>query len=316
MANNEIKHILLPYNDLFKSTVSTVTASGESVQILKISELQPFPNHPFKVVDDEDMRELTALIKAQGIITPIIARPLAGGGYQIISGHRRVRAAGLAGLESVPALIKDIGDNEAVIIMSASNKQRKNALPSELAYSYKMHYEALKKQAGARTDLTGGEGGATRDIVAEKMGVSSATLGRYIKLTALMPGLMALLDSKKLSVGVGYLLADLNEDGQQALLDFIINNKGIKISEVQAAKLKAESGKTPLDENIIGGILRYKKPGIEKIRKEVKIPYKKIQGFFPSETPAKDVEDLIVSLLSEYFKNLKREEMPEIVKRE
>jgi ParB family chromosome partitioning protein len=289
------KPVLAAYSDIFKPTDQTAADTAEKVVILPISSIRPHPDNPYNVVDDEEMFELAATIKTHGILTPIIVRPLSDGLYQSLAGHRRVRGSELAGIDTIKAMIMDVDDDEADIIMSVTNKQRENALPSERARSYQRHYHALMRKQGTRTDLTDEESGNTRSVVARAMGVSETTLDRYMKLTALTSDLMNMVDTKVITIAVGYLLADLSPKEQALLFDFVTENK-VAVKEPHAVKLKAEKGS--LTESGIGKILRYRKP---KIVQAVKIPYKRIKGFFAADIPPKEIEDLIFTLLSEHF---------------
>ena len=191
---------LTSYDDIFETDESRADLQLERVRKIPIDELRPFQNHPFKVIDDEAMLRTTESIAQFGVLTPLIARPLTEGGYEIISGHRRVHAAEAAGLTEVPVIVRDMSDDEAVVLMVDSNLQRENILPSERAFAYKMKAEALNHQ-GQRTDLTSVqvEQKSTRMQLANETGQSEATVFRYIRLTNLIPELLDMLDQKQIS---------------------------------------------------------------------------------------------------------------------
>ena len=216
---------LSSYDDIFETDESRADNQLERVQKIPISELKPFQNHPFKVVDDEAMLRTTESIAQFGVLTPLIARPLEEGGYEIISGHRRVHAAEAAGLTDVPVIVRDMTDDEAVVLMVDSNLQRENILPSERAFAYKMKMEAMKRQ-GERTDLQ--EGGTscqvgtkfrTDEIIAESLNESARNIQRYIRLTNLIHELLDMLDQKLISFNPAVELSYLTPDEQKNLLE-------------------------------------------------------------------------------------------------
>jgi len=300
MSNTENKKpTLTAYQDIFKSTtpLNNEENSSEKIISVEISKLKPFANHPFVVTDNEEMTEFSESIKTQGIIVPIIIRQSDDNTYEILAGHRRVHAAKLAGLTEAPAIIKYVDTEMATKIMILTNKQRESTLPSELAHAYNLYYTEIKKKQGSRTDLSGELGHDTRKIAALNLGVSSSTLWRYICLSSLVPGLLEMVDDKKVGTGVAYLLSSLKQEEQNILFEFISANN-IILKEVQAVNLKEASQEKPLTEAKIKELLKYKKP---KTHKNVTIPYKKISTYFEAETPIKDIESLIFKLLSEHF---------------
>ena len=216
---------LSSYDDIFETDESRADNQLERVQKIPISELKPFQNHPFKVVDDEAMLRTTESIAQFGVLTPLIARPLEEGGYEIISGHRRVHAAEAAGLTDVPVIVRDMTDDEAVVLMVDSNLQRENILPSERAFAYKMKLEAMKHQ-GERTDLQG-EGTSTQvvsksrsnEILGMQNDQSRETVRRFIRLTNLIPELLEMLDQKQISFNPAVELSYLTPDEQKNLLE-------------------------------------------------------------------------------------------------
>ena len=215
---------LSSYDDIFETDESRADSQLEKVQMIPINELVPFKNHPFKVVDDEAMLRTTESIAQFGVLTPLIARPLEDGGYEIISGHRRAHAAEAAGLTEVPVIVRDMDDDAAVCLMVDSNLQRENILPSERAFAYKMKLEAMKHQ-GERTDLR--EDGTSTQVaqklsveqVGAEVGVSKDTIRRFIRLTNLIPELLDMVDQKQISFNPAVELSYLTSEEQQQLLD-------------------------------------------------------------------------------------------------
>lgn len=237
-----------------KKRVDNTTLEEQITQI-PISELHPFPNHPFKVLDDERMAETVGSIHAHGVLLPIIVRPVENG-YEIISGHRRKRACELLGMETMPAIVRNMTDEEAVILMADSNLQRENVLPSERAYAYKMKLDAMKKQ-GNRTDLTSCQVGTklrTDGILAEQAAESARTIQRYIRLTNLIPQMMELVDRKKLAFNPAVELSYLTSQEQQLLLD-ALDKLQCSPSLSQAQRMKQFSREKRLTVDVIDAIL-------------------------------------------------------------
>ena len=207
-------------DDIFSTEEEREDDKREKVQNIPLSEFHPFRDHPFKVVEDDKMKETVESIREYGVLVPIIARPKEEGGYEIISGHRRCHASELAGLQTVPVIVRNLDDDEATIIMIDSNLQRENLLPSERAKAYKMKLEAMKRQ-WQRNDLTCGQNGhklsgtKSRDIVAEDAGESARTIQRYIRLTELIPDLLDMVDDKKLNFNSAVEISYLPHEEQQ-----------------------------------------------------------------------------------------------------
>jgi ParB family chromosome partitioning protein len=289
---------LTAYNDIFASTAPIENAAeAEKVVQLDVNLIEPHPNNPYNAVDDEEMDEFAALIKEHGVLTPAIVRPLPNGKYQMLAGHKRLHASIRAGLPTIPTIIKDADDDEAAIIMTVTNKQRENALPSERARSYKMHYEALRRKASLP------DGKSARDIVAEKMGVSSATLWRYTRLNDLVPNLLALADKNQITLNVGCILADLTPEEQENVF-WHADKEKIKLDEKRAARLKAASAAGTLKDMKTLEILRGKRAGNRSPQgaRALKLPYRKMREFFRADAPPQEMEDLIFRLLTEHFK--------------
>lgn len=213
---------LTPYEDLFSTEEQRKDYHREKVMDIPLSELHPFRDHPFKVLDDDRMADTTRSVLEHGVLVPAIARPRPDGGYELISGHRRKRACELAGLDTMPVIVREMDDNAAVLVMVDSNIQRENILPSERAFAYKMKLEAMKRQ-GARTDLTSGQvvqkSRLSAEIVAEGTGESYKQIQRYIRLIYLIPKLLNMVDEKKIAFNPAVELSYLKQEEQSQLLD-------------------------------------------------------------------------------------------------
>ena len=240
---------LSSYDDIFETDESRADNQLERVQKIPISELKPFQNHPFKVVDDEAMLRTTESIAQFGVLTPLIARPLEEGGYEIISGHRRVHAAEAAGLMEVPVIVRDMTDDEAVVLMVDSNLQRENILPSERAFAYKMKNEAMKRSAGRPSKENGGQvdhdflGRKTVDLLGEQTGESAKQIQRYIRLTNLIPELLDMLDQKLISFNPAVELSYLTPDEQKNLLEAMDYTQAApSLSQAQRLKKLSQEG--------------------------------------------------------------------------
>lgn len=223
MSGSVRKLSLTSYDDIFSTEEARANVHRESVQQIPLTELHPFKNHPFQVRDDERMQETAESIKEYGVLVPAIARPKEGGGYELVAGHRRKRACELAGLDTMPVIVRDLDDDAAILVMVDSNLQRENILPSERAYAYKMKLEALKHQ-GSRSDLTSGQIGPkletkrTNAIVAEQSGESVKQVQRYIRLTNLVPELLEKVDNKALAFNPAVELSYLPPETQRHMM--------------------------------------------------------------------------------------------------
>ncbi len=238
------------------SSMSEAVREGETVTQLRLSELYPFPNHPFKVRDDDAMKEMLESVMEHGILTPAIVRPREGGGYEIVAGHRRKHACELAGLETMPCLVRDMDDDLATIFMVDSNIQRENILPSEKAAAYKLKIEAIKRQ-GARTDLTSPQVASkfrADDEVAKDIGVSGDTVRRYVRLTELSPQLQQMVDDKKIAMTPAVELSYLKPEEQAMLLETLGGGHPAP-SLSQAQRLKKGSQAGGLDRDVIRSIM-------------------------------------------------------------
>lgn len=282
----------------------------EKVRNIKISNISDFPNHPFKVVDNEDMEQLTESVKDSGILVPVIVREKENGQYEMISGHRRKRASELAGLETIPCIVKNIDDDEATIIMVDSNLQREKILPSERAFAYKYKLEAIKHQ-GERTDLIENMNNNTlrpmdtrrksADIIGKESGESGRQVQRYIRLTYLIKELLELVDEGKIAFRPAVEISYLKEEEQKNLLDFIEYYDSTPSLE-QAIKLKKLSQENNLTEEKLGDILSQEKPNqIPKI----KFNEDRIREVLPRNITDDKIEDFVVKSIEFYTKHLR-----------
>ncbi len=272
------------FDDLFGGAEN---AAGEQVISAKLSDLHTFKGHPFRVLDDEKMGETTESISKYGVLVPGIARPRTEGGYEIISGHRRKRGSELAGLDTMPVIVRNYTDDEATIIMVDSNIQREDILPSEKAKAYAMKYEAMKHQ--------GSKGGSTLDEVGEAAGESGKTVQRYVWLARLSDELLGMVDAKKIGISQGVDISFLSEE-QQQYVAVILQETGASVSNAQAAKLKDYGRSGDLTLAMVRLILAEEKP------KERKVTIKgdKISRYFSEDYSNDDIEGIIIQLLEEW----------------
>lgn len=293
----ELKLNLPPADDLFTTQEERDDAKLERVIDLSLSEIHDFPNHPFKVRMDEDMVEMAESVKKYGVLVPGLVRPR-DGGYEMVAGHRRKMASGLAERGTMPCLIRNLTDDEAVIIMVDSNLQREKILPSEKALAYKMKLEAMKRQ-GQRTDLTSSpvdmklKGKQSLAVIGETSGDSQATVHRYIRLTELIPQVLEMVDAGKIAMRPAVELSYLPPDQQQILLEEMTAEERTP-SHVQAMKMRKFSEEGRLGEDVIHSIMQEEKPNQVE---QFKIPRDKISKFFPVGTPAQKIEDTIIKAL-------------------
>lgn len=259
------------------------------VMEIPLSKLHSFTNHPFRVIDDKDMEELSESIRQHGVLVPAIVRSDGDGGYELIAGHRRKRGSELAGLYVMPAIVRKLTDDEATIIMVDSNIQRENILPSEKAWAYRMKLEALKHQ-GVKGD------GFTADLVGKSASESGRTVQRYIRLTYLKPELLEYVDQKKLPVLSGEKLSFLLPEEQAWVLEVIEESQSFP-SKGEAEILRVESGKKQLTREIVKNILLK-----EERMSGITLPVKRIRNYFPDNYSRKQIEDIIFNLL-ELWKN-------------
>ncbi len=283
-AGSASKVRLNSFDDLFGGAEGT---SGEQIIHAKLEELHTFKGHPFRVLDDEKMEETTESIGKYGVLVPGIVRPRAGGGYEIIAGHRRKRGSERAGLDTMPVIVRNYTDDEATIIMVDSNIQREDILPSEKAKAYAMKYEAMKHQ--------GSKGGSTLDEVGEAAGESGKTVQRYVWLARLSDELLGMVDAKKIGIAQGVDISFLSEE-QQQYVTVILQETGASVSNAQAAKLKEYGKSGGLTLAMVRLILAEEKP------KERKVTIKgdKISRYFSEDYSSDDIEGIIIQLLEEW----------------
>ncbi len=276
----------------------------EKVCTVPIGLIDDFAEHPFQVRDDEDMERLVQSINNNGVLTPVILRKN-GERYELIAGHRRKHACLRLGIGSIPAIVRELSREEAVVEMVDSNLQREHILPSEKAYAYKMKMDALKCQ-GQRTDLTCAplehKSEKTRDIIAEESGESREQVRRYIRLTELIPELLTMVDEEKIAFRPAVELSYLTENEQKDLLE-TIESEDCTPSLAQAIKMKNLSKDGKLDMDTIFAIMTEQKPNQKE---KIKIPMERLEGFFPRGTPQKQIEDIIVKALTFYQKHLNK----------
>lgn len=276
----------------------------EQIQQLPLTELHPFPNHPFKVMEDEAMQRTVESIAQYGVLAPLIARPRPEGGYEILSGHRRQYAAKLAGLETLPVIVRNMDDNAAVVLMVDSNLQREHILPSERAFAYKMKLEALKNQ-GARSDLTSDQPGQklwSVEQVASDAGESKTQIQRYIRLTHLIPELLELVDQKKISFNPAVELSYLTEPEQRDFLEAMQDTQNAP-SLSQAQRIKKLSQESQCSYEAIFDIMgEEKKAEMDHVTLKNEV----LRKYFPRSYTPKQMEDTILRLLEQWQKKRQR----------
>jgi ParB family chromosome partitioning protein len=295
-------------DDIFSTEESRQEQQREQVQQIPIGELFPFKNHPFKVLDDESMQRTVESVEQYGVLSPLIARPRPEGGYEIISGHRRQYAAKLAGLDTLPVIVRNMDDDAAVLLMVDSNLQRENILPSERAFAYKMKLEALKNQ-GARSDLTCGQfghkliGAKARDIVADESGDNARNVQRFIRLTSLIPELLDMVDEKKIAFNPAVELSYLDESQQRDFLEAMNDTQNApSLSQAQRLKKLAQEGHFSYD-------VAFAVMGEEKKDELDKVVIKNdtLRKYFPRSYTPKQMEDTIIKLLDQWQRKQQRQ---------
>ena len=307
MPKSSVNASLSSYDDIFSTEESRQEEQREQVQQIPIGELFPFKNHPFKVLDDDSMSDTVESVKQYGVLSPLIARPRPKGGYEIISGHRRQHAAELAGLETLPVIVREMSDDAAVILMVDSNLQRERILPSERAFAYKMKLEAIKKQ-GARSDLTSGQvvqkSKLSIEQVAEGTGEGYKTVQRFIRLTNLVPELLDMVDEKKIAFNPAVELSYLDEAQQRDFLEAMNDTQNFpSLSQAQRLKKMAQNGQFSYD--VAFAIMgEAKKDELDK----VVIKNDTLKKYFPRSYTPKQMEDTIIKLLEQWQKKRQRSE--------
>jgi len=299
--------------EIFSSVQKEAAGQTERVQQIPLSELHPFEGHPFRVMDDEEMQKTVESVKEYGVLTPAIARPDPDGGYEIISGHRRMRAAELAGLKTLPVIVRDMDDDTAIILMVDSNLQREHILPSERAFAYRMKLEAIKHQ-GVRTDLSLDgtcaqvghklDGKKSRDIVAEEAGVSKNQVSRYIRLTELIPEILDMVDEKKIAFNPAVELSYLNPQEQREFLEAMDYAQTTpSLSQAQRIKRMSQEGTCTLDQ-MCDVMNELKKDDMTTIT----ISHDVLRKYFPRSYTPQQMQDVIVKLLDQWMKKRNREQ--------
>lgn len=270
----------------------------ESAMDIEIYKIRSFQGHPFKVVDDDKMLELVESIKANGVLSPVLIRPCGNDLYEMISGHRRLHAAKLAGLTAIPSIIREMTDDEATIAMVDANIQREELLPSEKAWAYKMKLDAMKRQ-GERTDLNDS---VTSDVLGDEIGVSRAQIRRYIRLTELIPDLLDLVDAKRLNFTVAVDVSYIDKEIQGWLNEYIHDNGPVKANQIAALREAIATG--PMTQMKMIMILNDTQPG-KKPSVKFTIPDKKLREYFPKEYSIDDMRSVIFALLDQWKGSVK-----------
>lgn len=303
MARNSAIGMKLPtVDDMFSTQAERDEAGQEAVRNIPLEEISDFPGHPFKVKLDENMMDMAESVKQYGVLVPALVREKKGGGYEMIAGHRRKMASELAEKTEIPCIVRNLSDDEAVIIMVDSNLQREEILPSEKAFAYKMKLEAMNRQ-GQRTDLTSvplGQklGKTSREILAEKSPDSNTQIQRYIRLTELIPSILDLVDEGKIAMRPAVELSYLPKKEQNTLYD-TMQAEDCTPSHAQAIKLRKFSEEGRLNEDVVFSILSEEK-GNQK--EQFRMPKERISKYFSPGTPVKQMEDTIVKALELYRK--------------
>ena len=301
---------MTPLDDLFSTDESRAEAQLEKVVTLNPADISDFPNHPFKVKQDEAMAEMVDSVKQYGVLVPALVRPKADGGYEMVAGHRRKCAATLAGITEMPCIVRNLTDDEATIIMVDSNLQRETILPSEKAFAYKMMLEAMKRQ-GERTDLTSSpldkklKGLTSAQQVSQKSGDSQPQIYRYIRLTELIPSVLDMVDSGKIAFRPAVELSYLSKEQQQSLYD-TMECEDCTPSLAQAIKMKEFSRDGKLSAEVILSIMQEEKPNQ---REQFKMPKERISKYFAPGTPAQKIEDTIIKALELYRRRERQRDM-------
>lgn len=301
---------MTPLDDLFSTDESRAEAQLEKVVTLNPADISDFPNHPFKVKQDEAMAEMVDSVKLYGVLAPALVRPKADGGYEMVAGHRRKCAATLAGITEMPCIVRNLTDDEATIIMVDSNLQRETILPSEKAFAYKMKLEAMKRQ-GQRSDLTSTplepklKGSRSNEELAASSPDSRSQIQRYIRLTELIPPVLDMVDSGKIAFRPAVELSYLSKEQQQSLYD-TRECEDCTPSLAQAIKMKEFSRDGKLTVEVILSIMQEEKPNQ---REQFKMPKERISKYFAPGTPAQKIEDTIIKALELYRRRERQRDM-------
>lgn len=306
-AGQSIDLGLTGYDELFTTQAEREDAKRERIMDIPLEQISDFPNHPFKVKHDEAMMEMAKSIRQYGVLVPALVREKADGGYEMVAGHRRRLASALAEKETMPCVVRNLTDDEAVIIMVDSNLQRETVLPSEKAFAYKMKLEAMKRQ-GQRTDLTSDplgqklKGRVSVEFLSDNSNDSKTQIQRYIRLTNLTTELLDMVDEGKIAIRPAVELSYLSKDEQRTLLDTMLC-EACTPSHAQAIKMRRFSEAGNLTEQVILSIIQEEKPNQKE---QFKMPKERIAKFFPAGTPAQKMEETIVKAL-EYYRKRQRD---------
>ena len=304
--SREINMDLPSADDLFTTQEERDQKNQEYVKNISIYEITDFPNHPFKVKMDDKMLETIESVRDHGVLVPALVREKPMGGYEMISGHRRKMASELAGKETMPCIVRNLSDDQAVIVMVDSNLQREEILPSEKAFAYKMKLEAMNRQ-GKRTDLTSTplvSKFRTNEILAQEAGESRETIRRYIRLTELIPEILEMVDDKKISMRPAVELSYLPKEEQEILYD-TMESEACTPSHAQAIKIRKFSAEGRLNEDVLLSIMSEEKPNQVE---QWKIPKNRLKKYFPSGTTQQKMEEIIIKALELYRKREKSRE--------
>ena len=306
MKSSGRKIELTSLDDLFSTEESRQEARLEKIRDIPLSELHPFKNQPFHVRDDETMMETADSVRHYGVLVPAIARPDPNGGYELVSGHRRHRASELAGMETMPVIVRELDDDAAVLVMVDSNLQRENILPSERAFAYKMKLEAIKHQ-GARTDLTSAQVGpklTASEKIAQDSPDSKSQIKRYIRLTELVPDLLNMVDERKIALNPAYELSFLKKEEQEQLLDAMDSEQATP-SLSQAQRLKKFSQEGHLTPDVMCAIMSEEK---KSEWDRVTLTSETLRKYFPKNYTPKKMQETIVKLLEAWQRQRQREQ--------
>ncbi len=305
MAKSNASEMLTSLDSLFTTQEQRDEAKRDSVQDIPISQISDFPEHPFKVKQDEAMLEMAESVRQYGVLVPGLVRQLEDGSYQMVSGHRRKMASELAGRDTIPCIVRDLTDDEAVIIMVDSNLQRERVLPSEKAFAYKMKLDAMRRQAGrpSKENLSPLETNLrTSAVIAQATGDSRAQVDRFIRLTNLIPEILDMVDDGRIAFRPAVELSYLTEQEQSALYD-TMGREDCTPSLAQAIKMKAFSRDGKLTDAVILSVMEEEKPNQKE---QFRIPKERIIKYFKPGTPARTMEDTIIKAL-DYYRKRQRE---------
>ena len=287
-------------------------ANEESAMDLEITKIRPFKDHPFKVLDDEKMQDLMESIRINGILSPVLVRPIGNDTYEMVSGHRRMHAAMMLGMDTVPAIIREMTDDEAVVKMVDANIQREELLPSEKAFAYKMKMDAMRRQ-GARRDLTSDQNGqrlvgqVSRDILAKEVGESTQQVHRYIRLTELIPELLDYVDQKRIQFTVAVEISYIDQEVQKWLYEYIKDNGAVKLNQITLLRTQLQTGAITQTKMI--ALLNGSQPGKAPSSK-LTFTERKLREYFPATYTTAEMRNIIEDLLQDW-KEHQESDVPE-----